>query len=280
MSFILNSTFGLFSIGGGGGGSVTGANNGASLNGANVVLGNDTTGVSGAAKLLSNREIDMDGHELRLFEAAFLPDDLSVVIQGNSIQQVNTQTSRDSSLNPSRLLFNERVNSFLSSLDFSGLTINAAPLLSYFNAQAMHIEDGTNNDAVDYLLHRIAFINGPDVSRNIDLAYSPGRLGFVDNLGNDWLTLDTTLRTVSLGDIPLTYNLTTFILDDIARQCTVSALNGLKITGDTVLVHTGTDLADGAGVNIGTLTNAPIAGNPTKWVTIDDNGTPRQMPLW
>jgi len=30
----------------------------------------------------------------------------------------------------------------------------------------------------------------------------------------------------------------------------------------------------------GTLTNAPAAGNPTKWIAIDDNGTNRYIPAW
>lgn len=30
----------------------------------------------------------------------------------------------------------------------------------------------------------------------------------------------------------------------------------------------------------GTLTNAPTAGNPTKWVAISDNGTTRYIPTW
>ena len=30
----------------------------------------------------------------------------------------------------------------------------------------------------------------------------------------------------------------------------------------------------------GTLTNAPAAGNPTKWIAIDDNGTTRYIPAW
>jgi hypothetical protein len=28
------------------------------------------------------------------------------------------------------------------------------------------------------------------------------------------------------------------------------------------------------------LTNAPAAGNPTKWILIDDDGTLRKMPAW
>jgi Uncharacterized conserved protein (DUF2190) len=39
-------------------------------------------------------------------------------------------------------------------------------------------------------------------------------------------------------------------------------------------------LNNGAGANIGTLTNAPTAGNPTKWVAVDDNGTTRYIPAW
>lgn len=56
--------------------------------------------------------------------------------------------------------------------------------------------------------------------------------------------------------------------------------NRLTITGDTVLLHTGTALANGAAAAAGTLLNAPIAGNPTKWITIDDNGVARRIPAW
>ncbi len=57
-------------------------------------------------------------------------------------------------------------------------------------------------------------------------------------------------------------------------------VNGaLRINSDT-LVTTGTNFADGAAAQIGTLTNAPTAGNPTKWVPINDNGTTRYVPAW
>ena len=35
-----------------------------------------------------------------------------------------------------------------------------------------------------------------------------------------------------------------------------------------------------AGGSVGTLTNAPAAGNPTKWIYINDNGTVRAIPAW
>lgn len=37
---------------------------------------------------------------------------------------------------------------------------------------------------------------------------------------------------------------------------------------------------DGTGAAVGTITNAPTAGNPTKWLAIDDNGTIRYIPTW
>ena len=46
------------------------------------------------------------------------------------------------------------------------------------------------------------------------------------------------------------------------------------------LVSSNTTLTDQAGVATGTLTNAPAAGNPTKWIAIDDNGTTRKIPCW
>lgn len=41
-----------------------------------------------------------------------------------------------------------------------------------------------------------------------------------------------------------------------------------------------TTCTNGAGAGAGTLTNAPAAGNPTKWVPFDDNGTTRYIPMW
>jgi hypothetical protein len=46
------------------------------------------------------------------------------------------------------------------------------------------------------------------------------------------------------------------------------------------LIDSNVTLNNGAGASAGTLTNAPTAGNPTKWVPIDDNGTTRYIPAW
>lgn len=46
------------------------------------------------------------------------------------------------------------------------------------------------------------------------------------------------------------------------------------------LMRTKTTWNNGAAAGAGTITNAPAAGNPTKWVPIDDNGTTRYIPAW
>ena len=56
--------------------------------------------------------------------------------------------------------------------------------------------------------------------------------------------------------------------------------DGLPIGGAAILIGTTTALTDGAGAGAGTILNAPAAGNPTKWVPIDDNGTTRYIPAW
>jgi hypothetical protein len=51
-------------------------------------------------------------------------------------------------------------------------------------------------------------------------------------------------------------------------------------TNSTTMMTTTTSFSNGAGAGAGTITNAPSAGNPTKWVPINDNGTTRYIPAW
>lgn len=48
----------------------------------------------------------------------------------------------------------------------------------------------------------------------------------------------------------------------------------------TFFLRAKTTLTNNAAASLGTLTNAPAAGNPTKWFAIDDNGTTRYIPSW
>lgn len=55
---------------------------------------------------------------------------------------------------------------------------------------------------------------------------------------------------------------------------------GLITTNSTTMIASNQAFTDGAAAQVGTLTNAPAAGNPTKWIPINDNGTTRYIPAW
>lgn len=57
-------------------------------------------------------------------------------------------------------------------------------------------------------------------------------------------------------------------------------VNGALTINSATLIQTKTAFTNGAGTSIGTLTNAPAATNPTKWIPINDNGTTRYIPAW
>lgn len=48
----------------------------------------------------------------------------------------------------------------------------------------------------------------------------------------------------------------------------------------TQLISSQVTLGNGAAAQTATLTNGPTAGNPTKWIPINDNGTVRYLPSW
>lgn len=66
---------------------------------------------------------------------------------------------------------------------------------------------------------------------------------------------------------------------DISVRLTPSGAGLVEFPGGTLL-KTVAALTDGAAAQTGTLTNAPAAGNPTKWLPINDNGTTRYIPAW
>jgi hypothetical protein len=78
--------------------------------------------------------------------------------------------------------------------------------------------------------------------------------------------------------------------DVITANTTGNVTLGAPTAGDTLtlapsagtgaLIATSAALTNNAGAAAGTLTNAPAAGNPTKWIKINDNGTIRSVPAW
>lgn len=108
-----------------------------------------------------------------------------------------------------------------------------------------------------------------------------------------WLDVvwDTTANTgallVNITDTASGAN--TKVFDFKVDAASVSSLNpaGQLTLAENILsaatdfMHeTSADLADGAAAGAGTLTNAPTAGDPAKWVAINDNGTTRYFPTW
>lgn len=66
---------------------------------------------------------------------------------------------------------------------------------------------------------------------------------------------------------------------------TAGTLRDLKtrdvFTNDaTFLIRTNTALTNNAAAQTATLLNSPTAGNPSKWIGIDDNGVTRFIPAW
>lgn len=66
---------------------------------------------------------------------------------------------------------------------------------------------------------------------------------------------------------------------NVITSGSLTATNGVTV-GTGTLLFSNTPLTNGAAAALGTLTNAPAAGNPTKWVPINDNGTTRYVPAW
>lgn len=58
------------------------------------------------------------------------------------------------------------------------------------------------------------------------------------------------------------------------------AATGLYSGQATAILHSRTTITGGGTGLIPTLTAGPVAGNPTKWLPYDDNGTTRYIPSW
>lgn len=92
--------------------------------------------------------------------------------------------------------------------------------------------------------------------------------------------IDTANNNSFLGDANGIGNSTYVQADDNNSIVQISAANGLTLVGSATLLKTLTTLTNNAGAAAGTLLNAPAAGNPTKWIPINDNGTIRNIPAW
>jgi hypothetical protein len=104
------------------------------------------------------------------------------------------------------------------------------------------------------------------------LASSDGGLG-----RSAGITVDPNTVTISATNF---VNAPSLSIDPIADQIVIAGTGGIVQTTSPRLMNNGVAMTNGAGAAAGTLLNAPIAGNPTKWVEINDNGTLRYIPAW
>lgn len=99
--------------------------------------------------------------------------------------------------------------------------------------------------------------------------------------GNNFVNLASNVMTLYAGTSGFKINNSA----DSLTLATLSTAGALTLTsgittGATTLHTTTVALTNTAAAATATMTNAPMAGNPTKWIVISDNGTPRSIPAW
>jgi len=83
---------------------------------------------------------------------------------------------------------------------------------------------------------------------------------------------------VSLG-VAMELVLLGLISDSLGGGGGAGVFSSLTVGSPTVIASN-VNLSDASGVLTATLTNSPVAGNATKWVTLVDNGISRRWPVW
>lgn len=92
-------------------------------------------------------------------------------------------------------------------------------------------------------------------------------------------------NTLSTGAIDTNLSRISASLIGVGSSAAGSFAGSLKLTDvftndATFIIRTNTTLTNNAAAQIATITNGPTAGNPTKWIGVDDNGTTRFIPAW
>ncbi len=108
---------------------------------------------------------------------------------------------------------------------------------------------------------------------------SDGSILFQNNAGTDFTRL--ILGTNDTSGVAIKKNGTSFsfVLGDDSAFASVD-MKDITTSNTTFLHATSASLANGAAAQVATMTNGPTAGNPTKWIAINDNGVTRYIPAW
>lgn len=128
----------------------------------------------------------------------------------------------------------------------------AAPMAQTFQVQSV-VAGTTNTAGADFTINASRGTGTGNGGRFLFKTAPAGSTGSAQNALQTSLIIDQYGSITSAGDIT---------------------------TGSTTLHKTSVALTNGAAAQTATLTNAPAAGNPTKWIPINDNGTTRYIPAW
>ncbi len=109
-------------------------------------------------------------------------------------------------------------------------------------------------------------------------AYADGDLLYVSGTtAGQWSTTPSAFwKTTQAIVVHAATNGSIFVRQEAEHEIVLANL--INNTGR--LIDSSVTLTNGAAAAAGTLNNAPVAGNPTKWVAINDNGTTRYIPAW
>jgi hypothetical protein len=106
-----------------------------------------------------------------------------------------------------------------------------------------------------------------------------GIMGLVNNAGTSFTRLNLGPASASFVALKLNAAALDIKIGDDTAYANLRVL-GLTVGTAAAMLTSSVAMTDGAGVAAGTLLNAPAAGNPTKWIPINDNGTTRYIPAW
>ena len=122
----------------------------------------------------------------------------------------------------------------------------------------------------------VAFNSGNTIV-NCNLAANPTNSKSCGTTGGRWSNVYSVLGDFSGA---VTCSTTLAVTSTTTMTGRLTANGGITVVGGSYLLTTNSALTSNAGGAIGTLTNAPDSGDPTKWIAINDNGTERYIPTW
>lgn len=233
----------------------TAANNGLSVDGVSgkIVFGNSFVGGPGPAQLLNLREIDTNGNEIQLRDYSVSPDVSRLRIKSNLIEMREDQTDS------------------LISIDTAAT--NTIKVSSISDPTAF------GQVGVSSLLAKDSI----DTATLLPAELSIERGGVSSFLSRDRLKFagSGTIQIVRVGSL-LSFNDSSDLMLGTINMAPLGGEIFFKTvtTRDAILLRTTVNLTDVSAASVGTLTNAPQAGNPLKWITILDNGVTRKIPTW